>query len=298
MRAAALLLLATGCNELLGTPDVQRGACDAGARFVDLEPVAGLDDTLGLQGAQLSGDELTVVFSRPAIVSSPAGAAARYGDLYVAHRDHRGDAFQPAVALDALNTDVDEHSAALSADQQVLYFDRWGPAQHYQIFAASRRSGPGDFAAPVSVGLGSDAGSQIEPFVTGDALYFASRSADGSAHLFEADGAGTSFAAPRQLGALETLPSPTAYEDPVVASNGLTIYFSAPPDNASPQDIWTATRAAADRPFGVPRPVTELDTISAERPTWISGDSCRLYLLSNRTGQGFRLWVASRAASP
>jgi hypothetical protein len=298
MRAAApLLLLATACNQLLGTPDVRRGACDLGARFVDVEPVAGLDDALGLQGAQLSGDELTVVFSRPTIVPSPAGVASRYGDLYVARRDHRGDAFQAAVALDGLNTDVDEHSAALSADQQMVYFDRRGSSQRYRIFAASRRSPADDFSSPVPLELG-DAGTQIEPFVTADALYFASRAADGSAHLFEAAGRRTSFAAPRQLASLETLPPPTAYENPVVASNGLTIYFSAPPDNASPQDIWTAARIAVDQPFGAPHPVVELNTVSAERPTWISEDSCRLYFLTNRTGQGFRLWVASRAASP
>ena len=63
-----------------------------------------------------------------------------------------------------------------------------------------------------------------------------------------------------------------------------------------PQDIWTASRAAVDQPFGPPHALDELDSISADRPTWLSADSCRLYFVTNRAGRGSEVWMASRAA--
>jgi hypothetical protein len=294
LRLALVMLIASACNQWLGAPEVHRGPCDPGSSFVHLAPVAGLGSELGEQSAQLSRDELTIVFSRVTIAGTQDAPVPRRGDLYIAHRNHLGDAFQDAVALDELNTELDERTASLSDDKQTLYFDRQGPSQRYQIFAATR-SAPGEpFGAPTLIVLRDQASSDIEPFITPSALFFASRSNDGSASLFTADPSGTSFAATRQLTSLEVLPAPTAYEHPVVSSDGLTIYFSAPPNSAAPRDIWRASRSDPEQPFGSVRAVAELNTLSAENPTWISGDGCRLYFMTNRTGQGLGLWLAYR----
>jgi hypothetical protein len=294
-RLAVTLILASGCDQVLGVPEVHHGPCDPASAFVRLGPVAGLDSELGEQSAQLSRDELTIVFSRVTISGTQDAPVPRYGDLYMARRDHLADDFHDVVALDELNTELDEQTASLSDDQLTLYFDRRDPAQRYQIFAASR-SAPGEnFGAPTPIALGDQPGSDVEPFITSSALFFASRENDGSASLFTATGRGTSFLAAHKLVALETLPAPTAYEHPVVSSDGLTIYFSAPPDNATPRDIWRASRSDPVQPFGAPRAVAELNTVSAEQPTWISEDSCRMYFTTNRTGRGFGLWLASRA---
>jgi hypothetical protein len=199
------------------------------------------------------------------------------------------------MALDELDTDLDEASASLSGDQLMLYFDRRDPSGRSQIFVASRPAPTARFDTPTPITLGDGRGSDIEPFITSDAIAFASRQSDGSAHLFTADGHGTSFAAPRSLATLEILPSPTAYDNPVMSFDGLTIYFSAPPDNASPPAIWRASRAAADQPFGPPQVVAGFDPITSDRPAWTSKDSCRLYFITNRTGRGFALWLASRS---
>jgi hypothetical protein len=291
---APVILLASACNQGFGAPEVHRGPCDPGSPFVYLAPVAGLGSQLGEQSAQLSRDELTIVFSRVTIAGTQDAPVPRHGDLYMAHRDHLAEDFHDAVALNELNTELDERTGSLSDDKQTLYFDRQDPSQRYQIFAASR-SAPGEpFGAPTPIALRDHAGSDIEPFFTPSALFFASRSNDGSASLFTADGSGTSFAATRQLASLEVLPAPTAYEHPVVSSDGLTIYFSAPPDSAAQRDIWRASRSDPEQPFGSVRAVAELNTISAENPTWISEDSCRLYFMTNRSGQGHGLWLASR----
>jgi len=289
------MLLTSACNQVLGLPDVHRGPCDPGSAFLHIAPVAGLGSELGEQSAQLSRDELTIVFSRVTIAGTPDGPVPRRGDLYMAHRNHLAEDFRDAAPLDELNTELDEHTASLSDDHRTLYFDRQGPSQRYQIFAARRFAPSGPFGAPALIALRDPASSDLEPFITSSALFFASRSSDGSASLFTAEGRGTSFAAARQLVSLEGLPGPTAYEHPVVSSDGLAIYFSAPADRAAPRDIWRASRADPGQPFGSVRAVAELNTISAENPTWISEDGCRLYFTTNRSGEGLQLWMASRA---
>ncbi|HEX3757646.1 MAG TPA: hypothetical protein VHW23_03030 [Kofleriaceae bacterium] len=234
------------------------------------------------------------MFSRQTVAVGPDGES-RYGDLYMAHREHRSDGFGEATPVIELNTELDEHGASFSDDQRTVYFDRGSPSQHYQIWTAIRPPG-GPFGPPVPLPLSDGTSSVLEPYVTSDAIFFASRSDDGSASLFTAPGRGTAYAPPRRLETLETLLGPTAYENPVVTSDELTIYFGAPPDNASQADIWTASRTGSNQPFGPPRPVAELNSISADRPMWISEDRCRLYFVTNRAGQGFRLWMASRAA--
>jgi hypothetical protein len=293
MRLAVVPLLAA-CNQLLEIPDIHRGDCDADAPFVQLAPVAGLDAELGEQGGQLSRDERTIVFSRLTVAGNPASPVPHLGDLYLAERDTPDAPFGAATALVELNTELDELGASLSEDRLTLYFDRSDLSQRYHIYAA-RRSSPVDvFGAPVALALGDGTRSDRQPFITPAAIFFASTRSDGTASLLAASGRGTSFEPARPLASLETLPGPTAYENPVVSTDGLTIYFSAPPDNATPRDIWTASRAVLDQPFGSPHPVAALNTLNAERPTWISDDSCRLYFVTNRAGRGFSLWMASR----
>jgi len=287
-------LLATACNQLLELPDVHRGACGSEAPFIYLAPVGGLDGELGEQGAQFSRDELTIVFSRLTVVGPAENPIPRLGDLYIVQRDARDDVFGAATALSELNTELDELHASLAEDGLTLYFDRSDPSHRYHIFAASRSARDEVFGAPVAIALGDPSSSNGGPFITPTAIFFASTRSDGSASLFTANGRGASFEPPRRLASLETLPAPTAYDNPVVSSDGLAIYFSAPPDNATPRDIWSASRAEPDQPFGPPHAVAALNTASAERPTWISDDNCRLYFVTNRTGRGFALWVASR----
>jgi hypothetical protein len=290
------LLVTAGCNEILGTSQARHGTCEPDAPFVHIAPVGGLESDLGEQSAQLSRDELTIVFSRWTIAGPADAPIPRHGDLYMAHRDHLSDDFRDVLPLETLNTNANELGASLSDDPRTLYFSREGPSRRYQIFAASwpLPTAPRHELVPMVL---SDAGeSEVEPYITSSAIFFTARREDRSASLFTAAGRGTSFGPARQLQSLETRGLAGAYGNPVVSSDELTIYFSMQPDNASQSDIWTASRSTPDRPFGAPRAIAELDTVSGERPAWISEDSCRLYFLTNRTGRGFAVWMASRAA--
>jgi hypothetical protein len=290
-----MLIAIAGCNQILGTSEARHGTCDPDVSFVYVAPVGGLESDLGDQSAQLSRDELTIVISRWTIAGSAAAPIARYGDLYTARREHLGDDFRDVVAMAKLNTDANELGASLSGDQHTLYIARGGRSLRSQILAApwsTTAGSPGEIA-PIAL---DDAGdSVLEPYVTASAIFFTARRADGSASLFSAPGQGTSFGPAERLRSIEGQTA-SAYGNPVVSSDELTLYFSAPPDNASQPDIWVSSRASRDQPFGAARAVAELNTPSGERPTWISEDSCRLYFVTNRTGRGYEVWLASRAA--
>lgn len=288
-RPCALALTAAlvpACSEVLDLPDVHAGDCSPDAAFTEVAPVPGLEAG-AVQSGHLSRDELTIVFSQ--MTTTPV---QRYGDLYIAHRDHVGDQFANVRALDEVNTDVDELTASLSDDRLTLYFDREVADRQYQIFAATRQTAEDAFGFPVEISLGDAKTSNFEPFIS-DGLYFGSTRNGGIASLFMAPGAGTQFGRAQRLASLETVSGPTAYENPVVSADGLTIYFAAAPDAASRKDIWTAHRVNAYAPFDAPRLVTSVNTPASEAPDWISSDGCRLYFSTTRDGSP-ALWLATR----
>jgi len=284
------LILTTACNRLLDTPDLHLGPCDPGAEFMQVAPVGGLENEVGMQSARLSRDELSIVFSRLSTGGSPEHP--RFGDLYMAHRDDRADDFGRVAAINELNSDFDEFSASLSDDRLMLYFDRQDHGTRYEILAATRPGSEQAFGAPTAIQLGDATRSNYNPFITPAAIYFASRRDDSLASLFMAAGHGLQFAAPQNVMSIETLIS---YEAPIVAFDGLTIYFSAVRDGtAVARHIWSAARSAPEQRFGLPRAVAALDTAGLEWPTWISEDNCRLYFMAKQDGAGSTLWIASR----
>ena len=288
-RLAPILVSTMACTDLLGIPEPVRGPCDPDAAFVHRAPVGGIGGDSGEQYARLSRDELTVLFSRQNL----NGPVNTHGDLYLAHRDRLDDDFRDVTALSEVNSDLDEFGASLSDDLLTLYFDRQVEAPRYEIFAA-RRSATGDrFGKPQQVDLGNDSSSNLEPFITATGMAFAS-TRDGLVTLFTAIGHGTVFEPPRRLIPVGTRTPSTAIEHPVVAFDGLTVYFSAPPEHAVARDIWTASRPALDAPFGAPRAVTMLNTADHEIPASVSEDNCRLYFLTGSNPVALELWVASR----
>jgi hypothetical protein len=293
-----VLLGAAACNQLVDVPDLERGPCDPFAGFVTLGPVGGLARELGVQNAWLSSDERTVVLSRITYDTTAEPPVPRYGDLYLAHRDRPGDDFGAARPFTELNSEFDEYYASMTSDLLTIYFDRLDRPMQYRILMATRVAPDAPFGPPVPVALGGDdVSSDFEPFVAEDTLYFASNRFDSYASLFAARGRGTDFATPRAMALLETLAPTTAYENPIVSVDQRTIYFSAPPDlTRNARDIWIAMREDPAVAFELPQPVPTLNTTSNETPTWLSDDGCRLYFVTDRGGQGSRLWMASRRA--
>jgi hypothetical protein len=86
---------------------------------------------------------------------------------------------------------------------------------------------------------------------------------------------------------------------PVISPDELTLYFgssSADPVARGSSDIWMATRASVDAPFGTPMNIAELNTTDFEYPQWISLDGCRLYF--TRSGSsGYLSYMAERVGN-
>jgi hypothetical protein len=272
------------CSVVLDLPEVHRGDCGADEDFTKTAPVAGLAPG-PVQSAQLSHDELTVVFSQI--------TPGRYGDLYIAHRDHLGQAFGDATALEEVSSELDELTGSLSDDLRTLYFDREVQDRQYQMFMATRATPQDTFAAPVPVSLGEPMISNYEPFLTIDGLYFGSTRRSNLSSLYIAPGSGPAFGPVQRVASIETVGSGTAYENPVLSADRLTIYFGANPDRASAKQIWIAHRATTTAPFDPPQLLTSVNNVAFSTPNWLSPDSCRLYFMAGPP-YARTLWVATR----
>lgn len=84
-------------------------------------------------------------------------------------------------------------------------------------------------------------------------------------------------------------------DDPSLTDDLLQIYFGSFRAGGE-EDIWFATRNSVTEPFGEPQPALMLNTAFAETTARITGDGKAIYFASNRVGNNFDTYVATRAA--
>lgn len=279
-----------------GAPADARAAC-AWTAFGQPSPVFGIDvddDWLG----SVSEDGNTVVVDR---------FLATLNDLFIAGRSSATEPFGDAVALDELNTAARESTGTLLGGGLEIYFasDR-EPTLTSGLWRASRATADGVFDTPVQVEEINAGGSVDEHLVTLDGLgvYFSSTRA-GSAFA----GRNIWFAArptpdapfsdPRPL---DELNSDTQDRAPGVSADGLEIFVTSNRTGGSGQlDLWRATRASVDQPFGPPENVVELNTANDEIYPRLSADGSILYFNYDTETNGGRnadVWEARRQCVP
>jgi hypothetical protein len=91
------------------------------------------------------------------------------------------------------------------------------------------------------------------------------------------------------------LSSTSRTDNPTLTSDLLEIYFTS--DRVSGNgDVWFATRASPDAPFGTPAAVAAVNSDSFETSSAISGDGLSLWFGSDRAGGsgGVDIWVSQR----
>jgi WD40-like Beta Propeller Repeat len=262
--------------------------CDPMSPFVSIVPVSGLENFPPAGGLRLSRSYLTGFFH-----TTGTGGDL---DLYSASRDSDFAPFgnvEPIVGA-KINTANDETDPTVSRDGITMVFARGlpGPGNPLALYVTHAYD-MHEFTTPEILAGASDGRT---PFLTEDGgwLYFSStRVPEDQTDLYRAAWDGSGAGVPAPIHELNTAYNETA---PVVAPNGLSIYFGSDRSDGAPQgglDVWVATRMSAGAEFSAPANVRSVNSRGLDLPTFITRDGCTLYLTSTRAGN-LGLYVATR----
>jgi len=251
--------------------------CDPGAPFGAPVRIDELASAAHEGGLRLMPDELSGY-----VTSDRDGAPA----VYWVSRSDRDTPFAiepvPALALAA--------QPALAGDGTFILFERSG-----DIWIAARTAAAAFGAIGVAIDLSSGQ-RDADPFVqaTDDDIYLASSRDSGDAangDLYHALRVGSSFVVPARIAELASSFDEGA---PVIAADGLALYFrSNRPSAHGGTNIFVSHRADVDAAWQTPELVAGVSSDANDEPSWLSGDGCRLYLTSDRSGAG-DVFVATR----
>ena len=252
-----------------------------------------VNTALSEDSAHLTADELTIYFT------SPRGGGDHAGlNLWKATRTSRDGEFVDLTELTNVNSDFDESSPSLSADEKTLYFrcgGRGDPSSG-QLCVTSRNAtteefSGGGFVMGPNVNL-VDADEKDVAITRDSASIYVASNRLGDYDILVADRRGDgSFSEPVSV----TAPNMTGADEvsPTLSHDGLTLYFGSNRRAGGKQDIWKAVRSAG-QPFGAPSAVEELNSDADEIPVSLSADGCVLYL-SRFSQQGrFDIMAARR----
>ncbi len=287
-----LVTACTGCQSLLGLPSEQGTVVDAVA--VDAEvtlpacdhskpfgPATGTSGILTGSGLHFSPDMRDVFFN-----DIRAGGIGGH-DIFTAHRDDVASPFGAATRLDSVNSPSDDVVPSVTGDGLSMIFES-SRTGSFGMFSASRGAPTSPFGNVVQVTtLGA---ISIDPFVleNGGVLYY--RAAVGNkAKIARATLGGGGFANGVLVDSVNSAEDDTA---PVLTPDELTIFFASTRGGGQ-DDIWTATRASVNEPFGAPTNVMELNTAGREVPSFVSADGCTLFF--DRIDGGVTPLMATRS---
>jgi hypothetical protein len=267
-------------------------ACDLSKPFKTAELVAGIGAVGTIEsGASLTADELTIYFDQ----SAEAGVTSR---ISFAKRSSRLDPFGPSATVASISgfQDLGPWAANDGLDLYFSSIDRPGIGG-WDLWLVHRATAGASFGAPSLVAnVNSATLLDYGESVTGNKtrIYWTRADFGGGNHqMFYADiQAGEPSATATHLVALE---SPGYINDnPRISHDDLSLFFASNrPGGKGGRDIWVATRASPNDPFGAPGNLAEVNSASEEDGAWLSLDGCRIYFDSNRTGSP-RLYMASR----
>jgi hypothetical protein len=272
--------------------------CDVTMPFGDPVPV------------DMADDETSIRFTpdlQLGIISGVDNASTNPLYAYEVHRlDDGGLSDRTNVNTTMIHTGAGEGHPDLSADGNTLFFDRDVNGNGNADLYMSIRMGPGIPFVNAKVLTISTANDDRTPFIRADGkvLYFVSGSMPGKIDMTlkdiyrsQLDDAGAfSSAAP-----VTELNTSVTEDAMIVSDDDLVAYFSS--DRSGPTakgvNIWRATRASTDLPWGAITDVQELNGDLDDRPDYLSRDRCVLYFHridhTNAPPTLHRLFVASRS---
>ncbi len=268
------------------------GSCDLSKPFGAPVLVPVINSSFDEYAIWLSRDGLSAVIASN---RSDLGGRGDY-DLYRTTRSATTDDFGLPTLLPNVNTADAETKPVLSPNGLNLFFssDRPGQGTGYDVYVASRSSLSANFGAPALVPAASSTVSDLLHSVTADAryLYFDRPVTGAGRDIFVMNL--TTGGAPTLVPELNS-----QYDEghAILSDDLLTIYFASTriglstSEGSGPANILTAHRSTPTGAFTNLALVSELNTDSAEIPSYLSPDGCTLYIDSDRSGR-LHLWVA------
>lgn len=297
-RGLGVLYLAAQCASctLLDDPfEPVRVLGDAGAPLESAAPARpGLEDAAAAPDAAADGDAGTSGVSPAQTGGSPSALAlascpAGLGEFGVPER------------LNGLELDGNLYAPFLAADGRTLYFAaRIGNDE--QIFSATRSVVGTEFTAPAEVQSLNSPALDGAPWLSADGLrvyFFSDRGGATGRDLWFASRAEASS----EFGAsvsLENVSSDASDFLPWLSTDELTVIFvSDRPGGVGNADLWLASRASLDDPFGAPTILAELSSLMSEGRAALSNDGLEVIFSSDRPGgAGFPdVWLATRSST-
>lgn len=296
VRAVAVVVLLAGCGRwnfdatrdrgdsgTTDTGDAPGKECTPGAPFGTPVPISELNGSTPDGTLRLLPDELSGYFW-----SRRTGIAR----IYYASRPAFDQPFtvSPVTGLTTADHDLDP---TLTTDGSLLVFRHNIPGD--ELWTAKRVDAV-TFASPLVMSNLNLPSVEAQPYLqeSGTALVFSSDRNGGNFDLWVSTRMGTTFGTPVRM--LELNSGGSAEGDPVLSSDGLTIYFrSDRPGGPGQFDIYVATRAMATMTFGTPVLVPNVNSAADDGPSYLSSDGCRLYLSSDRNGDN-DIFVATRGS--
>jgi Tol biopolymer transport system component len=281
---------ASAAPDSSATPDASKPTCAWDDPFGTPVPVVELNGPASSEegSARLTPDEKTVYFHR---------RTANALDIFVAHKAPGAVQFGTPEPVTVLNSPTDDAHPTISSDGLTIAFARYSALTEYDLFVATRQSINDDFLEPIPRGGLNNSLQNWSPFLTADGalLLFTwptdpepLRFAPLAASVFPSTDGGTPI---ERIGAHQT------DSFPVLTADQLTMYFSSRRPGSSEDDIYVAHRATAMSAFSAAKIVPNVNddaTFTADHPTWISPDNCRLYIDSRRSGYQLDIFVATR----
>ena len=276
--------------------------CDVTKEFNAPAPLTSLNTAEDEGAARLSEDELTIYVDAPRVATGPSY------NIYFAKRLSLSASFGRLTAFPSVDNSIDtpdndEYSPNVTTDGLTLLFERKIElTQDSNIYVATRTAKTLPFGPVSSVANLNTPDYEANPFIRGDAkeLWHVRKPVPNGPNIdisLARLEPGVGYVIEGPTGTLANVNSPTYDGSPVISKNGLALYFSSDrPGSLAGTNIWVATRGSRGVAFNAPVIVANVSSAANEYPGFISGDGCRLYLVSTRAGGagGQDIYVATR----
>ena len=293
---AILVVLATGgCDAVFGLADrdapILADAVPDAVAFSAPRPITELWST-GMDGEPTLTADMTEIYFKS---NRPGGKGL--SDIWSATRATASDAWSTPSSVAALSTSDNETAPRIAQDGLTIWFQRNPSGGAGATLMSTRASRTSTWSTPVTVnefiaGTDGEFGSATATLLVG---YLTSHRTSTRAQLFRSTRAAATdpWGTPTEVAELIS-DTGVFSQSPWGSPDDLSIIFSS--DRLGTHgsgDLWLATRASVDEPFGTPVNLSETNSADFDADPWISPDLRHIVFVNTSTGN-YELYEASR----